>query len=372
MFQQITLLVSLLVATVSFSQTVSTVTNGNFYDSIDRDSQGNIYCSDFSNGTVYKYDTSGNVSTFKSGLINPNGLSVNSQDEIFICDASANIIYKFDSHGTELSKYTTDINNPTGIRNIPRTTDMLFVEYNNNSLKKLVVDGTVSTLFSGSPLSGPSGIAFIGNDIYISNYNNRMIMKFENGALTMVTQLPATGTNANFLGFLTSSNSKLYATQLGEHRIYEINTVSGNTIVYAGSVLGNTDGDISVATFNFPNGILADTVNNRIYVSDAGTSNLRIINNALLSTTDFKTLANSLKIIVDRISDTLNIQANLSSNKKVSIKMFEITGNEVFNKAYTAFDMAFSENIDKSSFKSGVYIVLFAQDGIIISKKVVL
>ena len=117
---------------------------------------------------------------------------------------------------------------------------------------------------------------------------------------------------------------------------------------------------------------MADTANDRIYVSDAGTSNLRIIENALLSLTDFNAITNNLKIVVNRNTDTLTIQANLSSNKKVNIKMFEITGKELFNKDYSVSDMAFSENIDRSSFESGIYIVLFAQDGVVISKKVVL
>ena len=372
MFKQITLLASLLMATFSFSQTVTTVTDGNFYDSIDQDSQGNIYCSDFPNGDVYKYDTSGNVTTFKSGLTNPNGISVNGQDEIFVCDAAANTVYRYDTSGTELSAYTTNINNPTGIRNIPGTTDMLIVEYNNNTLKQLALDGTVTTLFSGLPLNGPSGIAFVGGETYISNFNDRKIMRFESGSMTMITQLPADGPDNNFLGFLSASNDQLFATQWGAHKIYSIDPSTGNATVYAGSTNGNADGDISVATFSFPNGILADAANDRIYISEVGTSNLRIINNALLSTTDFNTIANNLKIIVDRTTDTLIIQANLFSNKKVSIKMFEITGKEVFNKDFSVSDMAFSENIESSTLNSGIYIVLFAQDGFIISKKVVL
>lgn len=370
MFRKFTFILLFFTSMLSLSQNVSTITDGNFYDSIDRDSQGNIYCSDFFNGTVYKYDSSGNVTTFKTGLINPNGISVNEQDDIFICDAAANIIYRYDTNGTELNAYSNNINNPTGIRNIPGTTNMLVVEYNNNTLKQLAIDGTVTTLFSGSPLNGPSGIAFVNGDIFISNYLNRMIMKFENGMMTMVTQLPATGVNSNFIGFLSSSNSKLYATQLGEHQIYEIDPVSGTAMVYAGSSLGNADGDISVATFNFPNGIFADTANDRIYVSDAGTSNLRIINNALLSTTEVETNSNDLKIVTDKISDSITVKANLISNQKVTIKLFEITGKEMFSNDYSVSSLKFHETINKTNLSSGIYVLLFSQNSRTISKKI--
>lgn len=372
MFKKNTFLVSLLVATFSFSQTVSTIVDGNFYDSIDQDSQGNIYCSDFFNGTVYKYDTSGNVTTFKTGLINPNGISVNEQDEIFICDAGDNTVFRYDTTGAQLSAFTSNINNPTGIRNIPGTTDMLLVEYNNSTLKRLEINGTVTTLFTGFPLNGPSGIAIVNGETFISNYNDRKIMKFENGSMTLLSQLPASAPNNNALGFITASDSKIYATQIGAHQIYEVDPVSGNALVYAGSTVGNTDGDISVATFNFPNGILADTANDRIYVSDAGTSNLRIINNASLSTAEFVVQSVNLKVVVDRTNDSLNIQANLLSTNKVIIKIFDITGKEVFEKDFTVSDTTFSENIDSSDLSAGTYIVLLTQYGRIIIKKVIL
>ena len=92
MFKKITLFALLSMADISFSQTVSTVTSGNFYDSIGQDSQGNIYCSDFFGDSVFKYGTNGAVTTFASGFTNPNGLAVNGQDEIFICDAGDFII----------------------------------------------------------------------------------------------------------------------------------------------------------------------------------------------------------------------------------------------------------------------------------------
>ena len=64
---------------------------------------------------------------------------------------------------------------------------MLLVEYNNNVLKKLSEDGTVTTLFSGFPLNGPSGIAIMNGQIYISNFNDRKVMHYENGSITIIT-----------------------------------------------------------------------------------------------------------------------------------------------------------------------------------------
>ncbi|WP_299312679.1 T9SS type A sorting domain-containing protein [uncultured Aquimarina sp.] len=372
MFKKITLLSIFLTVNFLFSQTVTTVSDGNFYDGIGQDSLGNIYCSDFSGDSVFKYSIEGIVTTFASGFSSPNGIGVNEQDEIFICDASANTIFKYSLNGTLITNYTIGINNPTGIKNIPGTTDMLIVEYNNDTLKRLTLDGTISTLFSGFPLNGPSGIAFINGETFISNYDDRKIMRFKDRNMTLLNQLPATAPNNNVLGFLTASNDQLYATLPGAHQIYTINPISGNATLYAGSIQGSANGDISAATFNFPNGILADTANNRIYVSDAGTSNLRIIENVTLSTSEFETNTINLSIFADRKSDMIGIKANLNSSEKINIKIYEITGKQVFSKDYSVSNLAFFETINKNTFNSGTYIVLFTQDNVLSSKKITL
>ncbi len=372
MYKKITLFAFLFFIAVSFSQTVSTVTDGNFYDGIGQDSHGNIYCSDFFGDSVYKYDTNGNVTTFKNGFTNPNGVDVNEQDEIFICENGASTIHKYDTNGSLITSYTSGVNGPTGIRTITGTTNMLFVEYGNNTLKRLEQDGTVTTLFSGFPLNGPSGIAFINGETYISNFNDRKIMRFENNMMIMITQLPADGPNNNFLGFLSASNSQLFATQWGAHKIYSIDPTTGNTSVYAGSTNGITDGDISVAQFSFPNGIYADVENNILYVSEAGTNNLRIIENAALSIDRFNSNLIDLKLITNNQNDTLKITANLNSNKNISIKLFEITGKEVLKRNYTNTNTSFNETIGIENLSSGIYVLLFSQEGQIISRKIII
>ena len=130
--------------------------------------------------------------------------------------------------------------------------------------------------------------------------------------------------------------------------------------------------DISTATFNFPNGIHADSANDVLYVSDAGTSNLRIIQNAVLSTSNFEAEDLDVTILNDQASDSLQVKARLKSNDKVSIKIFEITGKQVFAQEYSNTDVNFSETINKQNLTSGIYIVLFNQQHTSISRKIVI
>ncbi|MBQ4818955.1 SMP-30/gluconolactonase/LRE family protein [Aquimarina sp. MMG016] len=261
--------------------TVSTVEEGNFFDGLEPDSKGNIYGSDFRGDSVFKLDKSGNVTVFVSGLNSPNGIGVNNNDEVYVCDNFGNAIFKYDQEGNQLESFVAV--SPAGIKKIPGSNDMLFVEYNTNTINRLSEDGIITKLFEGAPVNGPAGIAFDrrGNT-YIGNFNDRKILKYKDGEVTEIAELPAGAENTNFLGFLTYAKGFLFATQLGEHKIYKINPNKVNDFeVFAGSILGNNDGDLSEATFNFPNGIVASRDQKTLYVSDAGTNNLRIISKEL-------------------------------------------------------------------------------------------
>lgn len=257
--------------------TVETVTDGAFHDGLAIDKKGNVYGSDFVGNTVYKMTPNREVSVFAGGFVSPNGIGINKEGKIYICDHFGNTIYKYNNSGTRLDSVTAV--SPAGIKRIPGTNKMLFVEYNTNTINVLDEDNTITKLYEGEPINGPAGIAFDrrGN-AYIGNFNDRKIYRYKNGALTFIAELPAEAPNANFLGFLTYGNGFLFATQIGEHKIYKINPRKENEFeVFAGSIQGNEDGDVSEATFNFPNGILADPYHKTLYVSDAGTKNLRII-----------------------------------------------------------------------------------------------
>ncbi|WP_299894426.1 hypothetical protein [uncultured Aquimarina sp.] len=265
----------------NISTSVETVVEGSFYDGLAIDRKGNLYGSDFVGNTVYKMNPDREVTVFVDGLVSPNGIGINKKNEVYVCDHFGNTIYQYSEDGVQLDSIPAI--SPAGIKRIPGTNDMLFVEYNTNTINILSEDNIVTKLYEGTPINGPAGIAFDKRgDAYIGNFNDRKIYKYKDGDLTFIAELPATAANANFLGFLTYARGFLFATQLGEHKIYKINPNKENEFeVFAGSILGNNDGDISEATFNFPNGILASRNQKTLYVSDAGTSNLRIIESSI-------------------------------------------------------------------------------------------
>jgi DNA-binding beta-propeller fold protein YncE len=63
------------------------------------DSSSNLYVANYSNGTIDKYDSSGNRTVFATGFSNPYGLSFDSSGNLFMADIGAGIIYKYDTLG---------------------------------------------------------------------------------------------------------------------------------------------------------------------------------------------------------------------------------------------------------------------------------
>ncbi|MEO1436824.1 MAG: T9SS type A sorting domain-containing protein [Bacteroidota bacterium] len=347
-------------ATLAYGQMVSTVTQGNFTDAINQDAQGNIYCSDFSGTTVWKYDINGNVSSFVTDLTSPNGIGINDQNEIFVCEHFANRITKFDSDGNQLDQFT-GFNRPAGIKHIPGTDAMLVVEYIGNRIFRLNADGTREQLHDGgpsSPMNGPAGIAFIGTEAYIANFNNRRVYRLEiDQTLTFIAQLPAGGVTNNFLGFLDAKDGLLIATQLGTHRLYTINPANGAVQVFAGSSAGNTDGLLENARFNGPNGIYADQVNNRIFISEFSSNNLRIIEGIVLSDGLQASNIAELSLFPNPLKDTLNIKAKLEQPGELLLRLYDQQGKLVKQAQSPSMGIEFQHSMQLDELPSGTYFL---------------
>ncbi|MCH9659562.1 MAG: T9SS type A sorting domain-containing protein [Bacteroidetes bacterium] len=354
------------------AQIVSTIETGEISDGLAIDSEGNIYASDYGGDSVYKYNVSGNfVTTFQSGFSNPNGIGVSPQDEIYICEAGGGTIHKYDTDGNELATFT-GLNNPTGIKYDAFNEVFLWVSYNQSALYEFdPANGTSELIHKGLPLFGPSGIAFIDNVPYISNFNDRKIFRLEDDdSLTEISQLPSLGPqNLDFCGFLSAKDGYLIATHLGGHQLFKIDPETGMVISFAGSVAGSDDGSIDSATFNRPNGIVADEVNDIIYVSDALPRNLRIISGITLENETVEEEPNAIVVYLNTFRDTLHLNTKrLTGDYEVSI--YAMTGRLI-----RTTEVSFSENADIevsiNTLSQGTYIVEISNDIATISRKFV-
>lgn len=337
------------------AQTVTTFTEGTPDDAIVLDNDGNIYCSNYTGDTVFKFSPTGEETAFITGLNTPNGLAFNSNQELYVCDGQGNKIYKYDLAGNLLATYLVT-GHPSGIVKSFDDDSMIFTLYLGNLVKRLAPDGTITTVSSSTELSGPVGIVYDENgNLFVGNYNNRKIFKVEeNGDLEYIAQLPTEGGTYPNLGFIAYGQGKLWGTIMSNHKIYSINPNSvDDYTLFAGSTPGNNDGDISVATFNIPNGIYFDEADGTMYITDFGSKNLRIISGITLGNDEFSDAENYLIIAPNPAKNYFEIQFSGKRFTTFELKIYDASGKLVYENSHQEI----FHKIDTSSWNNGIYLL---------------
>jgi sugar lactone lactonase YvrE len=231
----------------------------------------NVYVADVGNQKIRKITTTGIVTTLAGSGV----------------QGSTNGV------GTAAS-----FSNPFGIA-VDALGNVYVADIGNNKIRKITTAGVVST-FAGSGLQGstdatgiaasfnnPFGVAVdaLGNVFVADQYNNK-IRKITPAGI--VTTLAGSGVNgstngtglaasfSNPRGLAVDALGNVYVADIGNHKIRKI-TPSGVVTTFAGSGLqGSKDSADILASFNFPQGITIDALNN-IYVSDVGSPKIRKI-----------------------------------------------------------------------------------------------
>ncbi len=379
---------AIVMSLTGYTQTVSTFLNSptaNVNDALAFDSKGNLYGSDFIGTSVYKITPSGNATVFVTGLQNPNGLAFDSHDNLYVCEYSGSAIRKYNKNGVLLNTYPVN-GPPSGLIRAHGGNNMIFTIADfgnpaNNSLNELTSNGTITTIYQGAPLNIPVGLTYgPGGDLYVGNYLDRTIYRLQkhSNLLEYIATVPDAGTSAPYLAFIAYSKGSLYGTNYGENKIYKINPNASNDVeIYAGSTPGNLDGDISVATFRYPSGIVATKNGKDLYISEytlAG--NIRKISgvknhgnddlqdntadaessrgnlsaeseNSELAVSKFKLAA---KVNPNPVSNSLNIQPDKAI---LSVKVHSLNGTMLkqFTKVKTG------TGLDVSELKAGLYLI---------------
>lgn len=340
------LTLSLLINGMLFSQNVTTLVgpNSGINDALVVDSLGNIYGSDFGVSTtggssVYKIDTDGNVSTFSTGYSSCNGLAFDHQGNLYVVDFTSSNqdhqVYKLDQNGAKTA-YGPKIPGASGIIFDPLSDTLYVSQYtsSSNSISKLAPDGTVSLYCNHSLLNGPVGMAYDDQyNLYVANFSDGEIYKvtYAGDSLEFIGKVPKSGSWG--IGFLTYASGYLYATGIGVHKIYQIST-NGVVTEFAGTGNpGNTNGNAQNAEFNRPNGIATNKNQDKLYISDYGTKNIRVISDivsgvALTEDSDNFDFRNYPNPIVN--GTTFSYQLEQSAD--VLLEVIALDGRVVYHK----------------------------------------
>ncbi|MEM7085619.1 MAG: T9SS type A sorting domain-containing protein [Bacteroidota bacterium] len=358
------ILLATLLTLVSSAQTVSTFTDGTPDDAIALDASGNIYASQFTGDAVFTFDSDGMATEFVSGLNTPNGIDFDSNGNLYLSDFSGGELIRYDSAGV-LDISITIPGNPSGMIKAFDNDDMIYTRYAANTINRITPTGVITEVSSDPALNGPVGLAYDDVGVlYVANYNNREIFKvLANGDLEYVATVGAVGN----LGFIAYGHGMLWGTGINDHKIYVIDPSGIDEVdIYAGSSAGGVDGDISQATFNRPNGILFSEDETKLYITDFGSKNLRIITGVTLSSRDNRLNESEVQLVPNPAVDLLNIQINTSEIGNATLKVYDVLGKTLFSSELILNGNLASSAVDVSAWNSGTYFVeITSQNGTI-------
>jgi sugar lactone lactonase YvrE len=189
---------------------------------------------------------------------------------------------------------------PTGVA-LDASGNIYVADYSNHLIRKITPTGTVTTLAgngiagyadgtgTAAVFQGPFGVAVDADgNVYVADSFNNRIRKITPAGI--VSTLAGSGVAgfadgdgiaAKFYsprGLAVDGSGNIYVADVTNHRIRKISP-AGIVNTLAGSILGNTDGNVSDAKFAGPTGVTVDASGN-IYVADTGNHRIRKITSA--------------------------------------------------------------------------------------------
>ncbi len=243
--------------------TISTLAqNAGFVDALTQDAEGNIYVSDFFGGgnfndirgtDILKVSPDGDVSVYATGFSGPLGQAWDSQGNLYVSNWLSGDIRRVTPAG-DLTVFATGFSGPSGLAFDPNG-NLIVSSYRANTLHRVSPDGSVAPYVSD--LNGPVGIVYDEDGVlYVANYNDGKIFAVDgDGAKTEIAQIR--GPRGFTIGYLTYAKGDLYATGIGDNKIYKV-TRDGEVSVFIGTGAFNlADGDADSAILAAPNGISA-------------------------------------------------------------------------------------------------------------------
>lgn len=317
---------------------------------------GVLYGAHYNGDRIYKIFADGSAEIFATGITAPNGMDFDSEGNLFVADNLGHKILKITADGT-VSEHVTAINRPSGILKMRDSDTLLVTRYATNIIVKIAPDGHIDTLSQGGLLDGPVGLAYDDEgNLFTSNFNNRRLISIQpDGSQSLFSQFPGPG----YLGFMTYGNGYFFGTGFDTHKVFKIRQSDTLISALAGAVMGEVDGDTSVALFNRPNGIALNASKDTLFISAYGTGNVRVITgfNGVATIEKLMVSSKGMLIYPNPAQHVITLQFELYQADEVTLRLLDFTGQCFKTKRYNAVKGKNRLNWSAVEIPAGHYLV---------------
>lgn len=269
---------------------------------------GNLYMADRDNNLIRKITPAGVVTTFAYGFNQPNDVVMDASGNLFVADAATNSIKKVSPDGTVsvLAGGNMGFSNgqgtlasfyyPYGL-NIDANGNLYVADSQNNAIRKITTDGTVTT-FAGNGGAGntngtglnatfndPNSVALdAAGNFYVGDSKNNEVRKITPAGV--VTTFAGTGIQGNQDGTVANATfykpggvaidplGNTYISDVGNYTIRKVDPQGKVTTVAGTGVIGTSDGIGTAASFTLAYGLKYDA-SGFLYIVDLGAHNVR-------------------------------------------------------------------------------------------------
>lgn len=266
------------------------------------DSIGNMYVSNNKGDSVYRWHKDSDTLAPYADVPSPGGLVTDRGGYVYAIDNTANNLYRITPLG-DSSVFASGISSPTGVAKIGNT--LYVLSSTNNSL--VAVDTTTSNLTTlARGFNNPFGLAYDSTRdcFYVSNPGNGTIVRVNRTTGASATVLTGTGTGYGGAYGISYRNNRLYLRSNERVLSYDVTNFANPTIATQSVMLSNQ-------------GIAKDTAagspnNGSYYIASGANRILRVVGDT--GSTSYGSSSGTNRVVVFKEGD-----ANLNNPRDVAV-----------------------------------------------------